>query len=153
MEIVSSDTESLCIPREKIELPEGLRLGADTEFTICFGENDDPQADFMAVTLLCQRESVSTSADFEIVFREKPPLRLFEDAAAVCVRSLIEAVTDEQAEKVPSLIGAAVNRVLTPLSRLVIEKRDHWLDLWLVIGEWEGHYQARLSELKHLFEL
>lgn len=153
MEIVSSQTESLCIPREKIEPPEGLRLGGDTEFYIGFGENGDPQADFMAVTLLCQRESASAAADLEIVFRETLPLRLLEGAAAVSVSSLIEAVTDEQAEKVPSLIGAAANRVFTPLSRLVIEKRDHWLDLWLLIGEWEGHHQARFSELKHLFDL
>jgi hypothetical protein len=144
--IINDESGYTDVPSAKVKVDDALRLVASASFCIGFGKNDDPEAPYLAVTMSCAADG---GVLCDIVFQEEPPLEAFADAA-IGLGALVAGMAGE-AEGALDLISAAANRALTPKAEVVIQKHDHWIDIWLAIGDWEGHHKVRFSEIRKLF--
>jgi len=79
MEIITATTDLMIVPEEKISLSAGVRLRPGVILTIGYGQNDDKDAPYRAVTL--ELDGDGPEASILVAFREPPPLKLFEGVA------------------------------------------------------------------------
>lgn len=140
MQIIEELKRFVNLPSQQIEIkadvPDNL------ECKIFFGTNDDPDAPYLAVQLLFVKEGYGA---YHIVFPEEPPYAPFKEFA-VSGKGLLEFANADRGNSLDDLLAIFASQAYTPLAKVYIHQKDHWLDIWLVIGEWEGHHQVTLDE-------
>jgi len=154
MEIVTSDMHNLPLPKERLILEGGIKLGKGVTITIGYGENEDTDAPFHAVLLQIwhpDRQGPVTAA-----FHEKAPVEHLS-GAAIDVAFISEIATSDGDDTLADILTLGANRAFTPKARLTIARGEGdnrgGIDVHLVIAEWEGSHEFGRDEIKHLFEL
>jgi len=158
MEIITATTDLMIVPEEKISLSAGVRLRPGVILTIGYGQNDDKDAPYRAVTL--ELDGDGPEASILVAFREPPPLKLFE-GVAIGLPVFNENVQgdgedDTEDDTIEDLLNLAANRAFTPKAEITIE-RDRFAKRDLVfvglrMGDWEGRCAFEAATVAHLLE-
>lgn len=152
MRILDESSESLDLSRTQIKVSPDLYLPDSIQVSICFGKNNDPDAPYWAVKLLFHDYESAEGVEHEIVFHESPPRKPLEEFA-ISGKLLLQLMGDRQEDGFEEVVDLLVNNAYTPVARLEITKKDHWTDIWLVIGDWEAHYKEQLEYLEQTIGL
>lgn len=149
MKRIEETDRHVALTRAQIKIEAELELPEAISCLICLGENALPDTPHMAVKLHFIKDREVQDL---IVFQEEPPLAPLRtiglDAAALLAR-----VGGDSEDRVKEIVDLMANRAYTPIAALEIVQKDHWLDIWLVIGAWEGHHQVKLSSFKKSLNL
>jgi len=149
MRIIESYEGLVELPREQL-LIEADIVWPDIACGIGIGTNDDPNAPYLAVMLTFYADD--GRQNFTVVFQEAPPLKPLEqtavDGLTVFAWASKSHTDDCDCDFMKILLDLVANRAYTPIAKVGISQTDHWLDIRLNIGEWDGHHQIALAEFK-----
>ena len=147
MRIIESHEGILSLPREQLLINADIAW-ADPTCGIGLSTNNDPDAPYLVVTLTFYADD-NDKQNYTVVFQEAPPRKPLEKIAVDGITVIDRAsISDTEDYNMKELLDLVANRAYTPIAQVAITQTDHWLDIRLSIGEWEGHHQVTLAEFK-----